>query len=125
MEQDVELRVEALKVTQEWSKWLISLEGVVCVSLWSKLTAPLTDATLPPRWLFGGWIMFWASIISAAILLISISGFVRRADVNSESDARRLRRFVTLEYAFFFAGLLCFALRIADQIRLGKWGNFL
>lgn len=105
-----ELTVESLKLLQDWSKWLITLEAAICAALWPKLTG----GGKPPVSLYLGWLMFWASIITAAILLIAISVYVRRIDASGESDFRKVRAWVGIEYAFFLGGLFCFAWRLAE-----------
>ena len=100
--------VESLRLLQDWSKWLISLETVVCISLWPKLTS-----TPPPSGLmYAGWIMFWASIIVAAILLLCISAFVRRVDESGDRDMKIVWLIVGLQYACFLGGLACFAMNL-------------
>lgn len=108
------LTVESLKLLQDWSKWLIALETLICANLWPKLTDKLNPSTA----LYIGWMMFWASIIAAAILLISISYFVRQADKKGESDLKKVKLLVAIEYAFFLGGLFCLAWRLA-QVWLG------
>ncbi len=98
-----------MRLLQDWSKWLISLETVVCISLWPKLTS--TPA--PSGLMYAGWMMFWASIIVAAILLVCISIFVRRVDESGDRDMPKVWALVGLQYAFFLGGLLCFALNVA------------
>jgi hypothetical protein len=93
---------------QDWSKWLISLETVVCISLWPKLT----DKPSPSGLMYAGWMMFWASIIVAAILLLCISAFVRRVDESGDRDMKIVWTTVGLQYACFLAGLFCFALNL-------------
>lgn len=100
--------IDSLKLLQDWSKWLIGLEAIVCMSLWPKLaTKPA-----PPVLLYAGWMMFWASIIIAAILLLSISFFVRRVDTSADRDMKKVWVIVGLQYACFLAGLFCFALQL-------------
>ena len=60
--------VDSLKLLQDWSKWLITLQTAVCMSLWPKLTG--TPA--PSGVMYAGWMMFWASIIVAVMLLLCI-----------------------------------------------------
>jgi hypothetical protein len=105
-----ELAVESLKLLQDWSKWLITLEAAVCAALWSKLTS----GGQPPVLLYLGWMMFWASIITAAFLLIAISFYARRVDTSGDSDFRKVWVLVGIEYAFFLGGLFCFALRLVE-----------
>jgi hypothetical protein len=31
--------IDSLKLLQDWSKWLIALETIVCMSLWTRLTS--------------------------------------------------------------------------------------
>lgn len=100
--------VDSLKLLQDWSKWLISLEVIICASLWPKLTGKPS----PPGLMYAGWMMFWGSIIVAAILLLSISFFVRRVDVSADRDMKKVWIMVGLQYACFLGGLFCFALRV-------------
>ena len=100
--------VDSLKLLQDWSKWLISLQTIVCVSLWPKLTSGPVRSGL----MYLGWLMFWASIIIAAILLLSISFFVRRVDSSADRDMKKVWIMVGLQYAFFLAGVGCFALQL-------------
>ena len=103
-----ERTVESLRLLQDWSKWLISLEAVVCVSLWPKLTG----TTSPSGLMYAGWMMFWASILVAAVLLLCISIFVRRVDESGDRDIRKVWVMVGVQYACFLLGLFCFALRV-------------
>jgi hypothetical protein len=105
-----ERTVESLKLLQDWSKWLISLETVVCLSLWPKLTGKPSPSGL----MYAGWMMFWGSIIIAAILLLSISAFVRRVDTSGDRDMIKVWIMVGLQYACFLAGLSCFALNLVQ-----------
>ena len=105
-----ELTVESLKLLQDWSKWLITLEAAICAALWSTLTS----GGKPSAFLYLGWGMFWGSIIAAAFLLIAISVYVRRADTSGDSDLKKVKVLVGIEYAFFLGGLFCFALRLAE-----------
>ena len=100
--------VDSLKLLQDWSKWLITLETAVCLSLWPKLTGKPS----PSGVMYAGWMMFWASIIVAAILLLCISIFVRRVDESGERDIRKVWVLVGVQYACFMLGLFCFALNI-------------
>jgi len=100
--------VDSLKLLQDWSKWLISLQTVVCMSLWPKLGS----SPPPSSAVFAGWMMFWASIMVAAILLVCISIFVRRVDVSGDRDMKKVWVMVGLQYACFLAGLICFASQV-------------
>lgn len=100
--------VDSLKLLSDWSKWLISLETIVCVSLWPKLTGKPSPSGL----MYAGWMSFWASIIIAAILLLCISFFVRRVDESADRDLKKVWVAVGLQYACFLAGLFCFALQV-------------
>ena len=103
-----ERTVESLKLLQDWSKWLISLETVVCLSLWPKLTGKPSPAGV----MYAGWMMFWGSIIVAAILLVCISIFVRRVDESGDRDMQKVWVLVGLQYGCFLGGLFCFALNV-------------
>ncbi|HKP38459.1 MAG TPA: hypothetical protein VJT71_16490 [Pyrinomonadaceae bacterium] len=100
--------VDSLRLLQDWSKWLITLQTAVCMSLWPKLTGTPS----PPALMYAGWMMFWASILVAADLLLSISIFVRRVDVSGERDIKIVWVLVAVQYACFLSGLFCFALNI-------------
>jgi hypothetical protein len=100
--------VDSLRLLQDWSKWLISLETVVCISLWPKLTGTPS----PSGFMYAGWMMFWASILVAAVLLICISVFVRRVDQSADRDIKIVWLIVGVQYAFFLGGLLCLALQV-------------
>ena len=100
--------VDSLKLLQDWSKWLISLQALVCVSLWPKLAGKPSPSGL----MYAGWMMFWASILIAAILLLTISFVVRRVDVSGDRDIKKVWIIVGLQYACFLLGLLCFALQV-------------
>lgn len=104
-----ERTVESLRLLQDWSKWLISLETVVCLSLWPKLTDQAKPAA---ALMYAGWMMFWASIIVAAMLLLSISFFVRRVDESGDRDIKIVWGLVAVQYACFLCGLFCFALNV-------------
>ena len=113
---DKSLTVDSLRMLQDWSKWLVALETFICASLWPKLTVvPKPPEVLkPPTSLYVGWMMFWASIITAAILLVYISFVVRRVTAAGEVDLTKVKLLVGVEYAFFLGGLFCFAYRIAE-----------
>lgn len=100
------LTIESLRLIQDWSKWLISLEAGTCVLLWSK--------TALPDSLFFGWMMFWASIISAGILLICIPFVIGRLNINSaeKGDMKKVWILVAVEYTFFLGGCICLACRV-------------
>jgi hypothetical protein len=100
--------VDSLKLLQDWSKWLISLETVVCISLWPKLTSKPSPSIV----MYGGWTMFLAAILVAAILLLCISFFVRRVDESGDRDMKKVWILVGLQYACFIGGLFCFALNL-------------
>jgi hypothetical protein len=93
---------------QDWSKWLIGLETIVCISLWPKLNSKPSPSTV----MYAGWMMFWASSIVAAILLLCIAFFVRRVDESGDRDMKFVWILVGVQYACFLAGLFCFALNI-------------
>src|ERR1700754_1838089 len=86
--------VDSLKLLQDWSKWLIGLQTLVCMSLWPKLTSKPSPSGL----MYAGWMMFWASIIIAAILLLAISFFVRRVDASADRDMKKVWIMVALQY---------------------------
>ena len=100
--------VDSLKLLSDWSKWLISLETIVCVSLWPKLTSKPSPSSL----MYAGWMMFWVSIVIAAILLLCISFVVRRVDDSGDRDMKKVWVLVGLQYTCFLAGLFCFALKV-------------
>lgn len=105
-----ELTIESLKLLQDWSKWLVTLEAAICVALWPTLTS----GGKPSAFLYLGWGMFWGSIIAAANLLIAISVCARRVATSGDSDFKKLQVLVGIEYALFLGGLFCFALRLAE-----------
>src|SRR5688500_19336531 len=92
----------------DWSSDVCSSDLVVCISLWPKLTS--TPA--PSGLMYAGWMMFWASIIVAAILLLCISVFVRRVDESGDRDIKIIWLIVGAQYACFLLGLACFALNL-------------
>jgi hypothetical protein len=105
---DTQRTVDSLKLLQDWSKWLITLQTVICMSLWPKLTGTASPSPV----MYAGWMMFWASILVAAVLLLCISFFVRRVDESGERDIKKIWALVGVQYAFFLLGLFCFALNI-------------
>jgi hypothetical protein len=107
-----ELAVESLKLLQDWSKWLITLEAAVCAALWSKLTG----GGQPPLLLYLGWMMFWGSIITAAFLLIAISIYARRVTLQATVISGSYGCWLGLNTRSFLAA--CFASR-ADSCRCG------
>jgi len=106
--QKAQRTVDSLKLLQDWSKWLIGLQVIVCMSLWPRLTSK----PAPPALLYAGWMMFWAAIIVAAILMALISFFVRRVDESANRDMKTVWILVGLQYACFLTGLFCFAVHI-------------
>jgi len=104
------LKLESLKLLQDWSKWLIGLEAGICALLWPKLTGEIKPAY--PVYL--GWLMFWGSIIAAAILLITISITVRRMATSGERNMNKVWILVAIEYAFFLGGVCFFAWHIVE-----------
>jgi hypothetical protein len=109
---DTQRTVDSLKLLQDWSKWLITLQTVVCMSLWPKLTNTASSPAPPSRLMYIAWFMFWASILIAAVLLLCISIFVRRVDKSAEQDMKKVWVLVAAQYAFFLLGLFCFALNL-------------
>jgi len=105
--------VDSLKLLQDWSKWLITLQTAICASLWPKLAStPAPGAPSPSPILYVAWMMFWASILAAAVLLLCISIFVRRVDESGDRDIKKIWALVGVQYGFFLLGLFCFALNI-------------
>ena len=108
---DSQRTVDSLKLLQDWSKWLITLQTAVCMSLWPKLTNP-SSAAPPSPLMYIAWLMFWASILIAVLLLLCISLFVRRVNESGDRDIKIVWVLVAAQYAFFLSGLLCFALNL-------------
>ena len=89
-----ELTLESLKLLQDWSKWLVTLEAAICAALWPTLTSGGKRSAF----LYLGWGMFWGSIIAAAILLIAISVYARRVDTSADSDFKKVKVLVGIEW---------------------------
>src|SRR5919108_4866136 len=68
-------RLEALKLLDSWSKWLVTLQSAICALLWQ----PLKQQTLG-RWpsilLFLGWSAFCLSVITSTLLLAHLPTIV-------------------------------------------------
>jgi len=109
--------VDSLKLLQDWSKWLIGLEAIVCMSLWPKLASKPAPSVL----MYAGWMMFWASIIIAAILLLAISFFVRRVDTSADREMKKVWVMVGKRRAF---SLGCFVLPAPDPNLEFRVGNY-
>lgn len=101
-----EPRIESLKLLQDWSKWLIGLEGGVCALLWQVFRQS--------KLLYAAWIMFWLSILAAAFLLLAISVIVGQSDDVASRNVKKLRFLVAAEYVFFVAGMILVASRATD-----------
>src|SRR5260370_29632388 len=103
---ELEQRIESLKLLQDWSKWLIGLEAGACALLWDALK---NDKAPYP--LHKAWFMFWLSIVFAALLLIAIAAVARQRGPSGARNMRRLCVLVIAEYAFFIAGTIFLAWR--------------
>lgn len=101
-----EPQIESLKLLHDWSKWLIGLEAGVCALLWRVLSQS--------KIFFAAWLMFWLSILAAAILLLAISVVVgQRYDV-AKRYMKHLWILVAAEYVFFAAGMVVLVLRASE-----------
>jgi hypothetical protein len=109
---ELDQRIESLKLLQDWSKWLISLETGVCALLWPKLTEGKSPCPL-----YVGWLMFWASIIAAAFLLIAISFVVSQRGDSVKCYMKGVWGLAVAEHALFLAGIFFFAWRIVEVWR--------
>ena len=58
--------------------------------------------------------MFLGSIVAATLLLVVMAFFARRLDESRADDLKRIRILVGIEYAFFLAGVACFAWRMLE-----------
>ena len=105
-----EVIVEAFKSLQDWSKWLVALETGICAGLWSKLTG---GGAISPA-LYLGWILFAASIISAAVLLIAIPRAMHKFGQDGKLELKVVTRLVAIEYGLFLIGILCFVWRVTE-----------
>jgi uncharacterized protein with PQ loop repeat len=56
--------------------------------------------------------MFIGSIITTAVMLGLISFFIQRAHLKAEQDAKAVKYFVFIQFAFFLGGLICFGARV-------------
>ena len=104
-----EEKIEALKLLQDWSKWLVALEAAACAALWPRLTVPGKPA---PDILYWGWFLFCVSILAATALLFVYPLLLYRMNPNRQQSYWPLITLVITEYACFLAGVLCFATRI-------------
>ncbi len=104
-----EPKIEALKLLQDWSKWLVAVQAAACAALWPKLTVPGKPA---PDILYWGRFLFCVSILAASALLFVYPLLLYRMNPNQQQSYRLLITLVIIEYAFFLGGMLCFATRI-------------
>jgi len=111
---NLELITEGYKSVQEWGKWLVTIETAICAALWPKLS----ETPHPPATIYLGWTMFLGSIITTAIMLGLVSFFIKRSHLRAEKDAKWVRVLVLIQYAFFFAGIICFGVRV-----FGLWAG--
>lgn len=102
--------IETFKLLYDWSKWLITLETAICVSLWPKLTG----APKPSAFLYLGWMLFLASIVTATLLVVVIAFAVRRLNESGAKGLKKVRVLVVTEYVFFLAGVACFICRMFE-----------
>ena len=105
-----DLRVEAYKLLQDWSKWLVTLETAVCAGLWPSLTGPQN----PPLSLVAGWVLFACSIVTAAVLLVLIPYVIGQLGSGRQSGGRGIRTAVAVEYGLFLLGVVCFVWRAME-----------
>ena len=104
-----EPKTEALKLLQDWSKWLVALEAATCAALWPRLTVPGKPA---PDILYWGWFLFAISILAATALLFVYPLLLYRMNPNRQQNYWLPIILVIIEYAFFLGGVLCFGMRI-------------
>jgi hypothetical protein len=107
-----ESKIEALKLLQDRSKWLVAIETAACAALWPKLTV---DGKPAPDILYWGWFLFCVSILAGTALLLVYPLLLYRMDPNRQQSYRLLTTFLVIEYSFFLAGVLCFATRILQM----------
>jgi hypothetical protein len=107
----LEQKIESLKLLQDWSKWLITLEAGVCVLLWRVMAGE----TKPPIKVYVAWLMFWGSILAAAVLLVAISFLVQQTAASIERKMKILLGLIIAEYLFFLAGMIFLLLRVAEM----------
>jgi hypothetical protein len=93
---------------QEWGKLLVTIETAICAALWPKLA----ETPRPPTSIYLGWTMFLGSIVTTAIMLGMVSFFIKCSHIRAEKDAKWVRVLVIIQYAFFFAGIICFGVRV-------------
>ena len=107
-----EVIIEAFKSLQDWSKWLVALETGICAGLWPKMTG----GGAIPLALYLGWMLFAASIISAAILLIAIPRAMHKFGKDGNLELKAVTRLVAIEYGLFLIGILCFVWRVTEVV---------
>jgi hypothetical protein len=126
-----EAQLESLKMTKEWSIWLIALQSSICTFLWGVLKEQLgVLETLQQSGqnyslikfqvvvLHFGWLAFAVSVLVAIILVsrmpVLIEQFSNGPDDKPKAYYFSTKTLMTMEYAFFLLGvmfILIFVLR--------------
>ncbi len=134
----VDLQLESLKMTKEWSVWLVALQAAICGFLWNSLKEnPLIRTFNTPQFEFGkywefsplgvilhlAWLLFALSLLAAAFLLLHLPGMIENLKKNEEAaesvmamkaplmgEGISIRALVFAEYFLFLAGVVLTAL---------------
>lgn len=87
----IDLQLESLKMTKEWSVWLVALQAAICGFLWNSLKENplllLSDSGLnaPGLILHLAWLLFALSLLAAAFLLLHLPGLIENLKKNEEA----------------------------------------
>jgi hypothetical protein len=122
-------QLESLKMTKDWSVWLILLQSSICTFLWDVLKGQLevlhkvvhSPPPLPVelqnisvttlKWqifvMHLSWLSFAASVVTAIILVSRLPSLIKQIPLknahNQESSPKTL---MTMEFGFFLFGVL-------------------
>ena len=100
-----EARLEAVKLSADWCKWMVALQTGICAGLWT----PLKNSPKSP--LLWAWVAFALSALMTSWLLGRLPGLVTLlAETGAEPERaariKELRRVALLAHGLFIAGIL-------------------
>src|ERR671927_118118 len=79
--------LEALRLLDSWSKWLVTLQSAICALLWQPLKQQ-PSLEWPSTLLFLGWGAFCFSVVSSTVLLGRLPTLVEALADDAELGSR-------------------------------------
>jgi len=114
-----ETKLKAFEFTKEWATQLITVASAILVLSATFYKDMIGGVPACPRLLEGAWFLFLMSIIFGILVLSSLVGNLNVAVDENELDAYSggIRATSMLQIVLFGAGLLCFTLFVAANMK--------